>query len=158
MTVSSPKSNRSTFARCEPFAARTTSVGATAVKRRAILDAVAALVAVPSRTICSCIGRMDGCGHGGSFRRKPNVGAPEAAEALRRNVHYQRIVAHAAVAHHASRARCANRCDLETGFREKASGAELCMRFCIFSTSWQNRRSATRALLHPPIALHERAF
>ena len=36
VTTSSPRSNRSTFARCEPFDARTTSVGATAVKRRAI--------------------------------------------------------------------------------------------------------------------------
>ena len=89
-------------------------------------------------------GRMDGCGHGGSFRRKPNVGAPEAAEALRRNVHYQRIVAHAAVRAPRIARALRNRCDLETGFREKASGAELACASAFFSTSWQNRRSATR--------------
>ena len=89
-------------------------------------------------------GRMDGCGHGGSFRRKPNVGAPEAAEALRRNAHYQRIVAHAAVRAPRIARALRNRCGLETGFREKASGAELACVSAFFSTSWQNRRSATR--------------
>ena len=35
VTASSPTSNRRTFARCDPLSARTTSVGATAPKRRA---------------------------------------------------------------------------------------------------------------------------
>ena len=92
------------------------------------------------------------------FDSKPNVGA-QAAEALRRNVHYQRIVAHAAVrAHHASRARCATVATRNRFLGRRPPEQNLHALLHFFDFIGKTDVAPPGALPHPPIALHERAF